>query len=150
MTALTYVEDIEAGARFALGEHEMVLDEVHDFSARWDPGMMRVEGEAGGLGEAGQPIASGMHSIAVQQRLAFLGVLHEWAIVAGRRLREVVFDAPVRARMTLRGELIVDEILPRSARTGIVVFTVVLRNGDETVLRVVHEAIVLRRPDAEA
>lgn len=147
MTALRYLEDIEVGSTFELGDYEMAADEVEDFRRRWDPGTMHADGAAGPAASSAhdQPIACGVHSIAVQQLLAYRGALDDWAIVAGRRLREVAFRAPVRAGMVLSGELVVDEIAARSASTGVVVFTVFLRHGDQVVLRVTHETIMLWR-----
>ena len=145
MTALLrYLEDIEVGSAFALGHYEMVAEEVEDFRRRWDPGTMHTDGGASPA-DSDQPVACGVHSIAVQQLLAYRGALDDWAIVAGRRLREVAFRAPVRAGMVLSGELVVDEIMARSASTGVVVFTVFLRHGDQVVLRVTHETIMLWR-----
>lgn len=148
MSPLIYFEDVEVGASYALGCYEMTADEVREFRRQWDPGVMRSSDVSAVSGEMAPMIASGMHSVAVQQRLAMSGPLADWAIVAGRRLREVDFRAVVRAGMTLAGDLVVDELSPRSARTGTVVFTVGLRHDDEVVLRVTHEAIMQRRPVA--
>lgn len=146
MDPLSYAEDIVIGVPLPLGEYVMATDEVEEFRDRWDLGLTRASARRRGSDGAEPPIASGIHSLAVLQRLASLAVLQGWAVVAGRRLREVVFDAPVRAGMVLSGELIVDGIASRSSRSALIVFTGTLRHEGESVLRATHEAVILRRP----
>ena len=65
-------------------------------------------------------IASGVHTLAVFQCLAVAGVLAHWHIVAGRKLREVQFLAPVHADTHLHGALTVTAVSKGHHRWGLV------------------------------
>lgn len=67
MPELKYANDIEVDAVYSLGAHEMLRAEGEAFTAQGDPGAMRAEDGSARRPEGDQPIASGMHSIAVHE-----------------------------------------------------------------------------------
>ena len=94
-------------------------------------------------------IASGVHTLAVFQCLAVAGVLAHWHIVAGRKLREVQFLAPVHADTHLHGALTVTAVSKGHHRWGLVTIGGTLKAGDtRSVLSLEMDAYVRRRPTA--
>ncbi|MCS7478036.1 MaoC/PaaZ C-terminal domain-containing protein [Umezawaea endophytica] len=146
MTQPVYSEDIEVGSTTALGEHLVSLEEIKDYSERWDPQPFHTDESAAGSGYFGEPIASGLHSLAILQRLAVLGLFSGWAVLAGRRIREVGFLAPVRPGMVLTGSMTVDAVAHSSPERSLVTVTGALHHRDTRVLGAVHQLYVWRRP----
>ncbi|MDQ0772739.1 acyl dehydratase [Streptomyces aurantiacus] len=146
MTELTYAEDLNVGAVFPLGDYEVTLDEIKEFSDLWDPQPFHTDDSAAAAGYFGEPIASGIHSLAILQRLAVLGMFGGWSVLAGRRIREVSFEAPVRAGMVLTGMMVIKAVEHVSAERSLVTVAGTLRHQDAPVLNAVHELYVWRRP----
>jgi acyl dehydratase len=146
VTNPVHSEDIEVGATTALGDHRVSLEEIKDFSARWDPQPFHTDESAAESGYFGEPIASGLHSLSILQRLAVLGLFSGWAVLAGRRIREVGFLAPVRPGMVLTGSMTVDAVAHSSPERSLVTVTGLLHHQGAPVLSAVHQLYVWRRP----
>jgi acyl dehydratase len=142
-TGLVHAEDVVPGTTYDLGAHTLTLEEVVQFSRQWDPQDFHVDGSSAGY--FGGTIASGLHSMAILQRLSVLGVYRHWAVVAGRRIRDVSFLAPARPGMTLRGSLVVDSVADRDGTRSLVTTSKTLSAGSTVVLTSVHELYVFRR-----
>ena len=94
----------------------------------------------------GTIIASGVHTLAVFQRLAVTSVYSRWQIVAGRALQDVQFHAPVRADTYLHGQLTVTAITNTHPRWSRVSTSGGLRSTESTqVLTVCVDSYVRRR-----
>lgn len=137
---LTHAEELEVGMSIPLGEHEVSLAEILDFGRLWSPLPVHTDAAF-----PGGPIASGMHTLAIFQRLFTLGAISGWATIAGRRVREVAFEAPVRPGMVLTGALVVDQVDLSHPRRGMVAVTGTLHHGDTLVLTHLHDAYLRRR-----
>jgi acyl dehydratase len=123
MPALLLAEQLAPHQVIDLGEIEVERDEILAFASRWDPQPLHLDDAFADAGFFGEIIASGMHTLALFQRLAVLGAYRYWDIVAGRRLSEVQFLAPVRAGMVLHGELTITEVIPAHPRRSLVITT---------------------------
>lgn len=144
-----YAEDLLVGEALELGEHEVTLEEMLEFAGQWDPQGFHVDVAMAREGHFGEVIASGLHTLAVFQRLAVLGALRHWAVVAGRRIREIQFPAPVLAG-TLRASLVVESVTwDRADRSLVVVVGRVRRADDTEVMTAVFESYVRNRPAAD-
>ncbi|MGC5245883.1 MaoC/PaaZ C-terminal domain-containing protein [Gordonia sp. DT219] len=131
-----YAEDLHAGQRYDLGDHTVSEAELLDFASQWDPQSFHVDREAAEAGAFGGLIASGIHSLAIAQQLSVTSLLHSWSVIAGRRLREVEFRAPVRSDDTLAGTLHIDAVVLGMRDRGLVTYTTELVNqADAMVLR---------------
>lgn len=142
---VVYAEDVRAGDVFELGSYTVTEAELVSFASQWDPQTFHTDRQVAANGYFGGLIASGVHTLAVYQRLTVLGVLSRWSVIAGRTMRQVEFLRPVRAGDTLTGTLTVDAVELDDRGRGLVTSTGQLVNGAGTpVLRVVVEAYLRR------
>jgi acyl dehydratase len=141
-----YAEDLVAGSVVELGEYPVTEDEMISFARQWDPQSFHTDPEAAAAGYFGGVIASGLYTIGVLQRLAVLAAYHDWAIIAGRRIREVRIPAPVRAGAVLAGRLVIEELTPASPSRSLLVTRGELRDGPTLVLQATFELYLRRRP----
>lgn len=105
-------EQIPVGQEHTLGAHTVTQQEILDFGHAWDPQYFHIDEDAAATSDYGGLIASGIHTLAVYQRLSVRAVLTGIDIVAGRQLRSVRFLRPVRPGDTLTGTMTVDRIDP--------------------------------------
>lgn len=144
-----WAEDVEVGTVVDLGAWTVSRKEILDFAEMWDPQLFHVDDAVAEAGHFGELIASGIHTLAVYQRLSVLGAYSGWAVLAGRRLRSVEFLAPVTAGTTLYGELTVTAVdLSRPGR-ALASTRGRLHDGKHDVLTVELEAYLRRRPAGE-
>ncbi|MCT7293963.1 MaoC/PaaZ C-terminal domain-containing protein (plasmid) [Rhodococcus pyridinivorans] len=108
---LVYGQNIEAGRWYRLGTHPITEQELIEFATAWDPQGFHIDKAVAEDGTYGGLIASGLHTLAVYQRLAVSSVFADWSVIAGRTLREVRFLRPVRPGDTLSGTLTVKEVV---------------------------------------
>lgn len=144
--AMVFADDLRPGQAFALGSHFVTAEEIKAFAAAWDPLPFHVDEEAAAVSSFGGLVASGAHTVCIYQRLAATAVLHDWAVIAGRSLREVRMLAPVRPDMLLQGEMTVYSIEHRSPSRATVVMHGRLVESDSAVMTLIVEALIRRRP----
>lgn len=143
-----WAEDVEVGTVVDLGSYTVTRAEILEFAGHWDPQVFHLDEQVAAAGHFGELIASGIHTLAVYQRLSVLGAYTGWAVLAGRRLRSVEFLAPVTPGTTLYGELTVTSVdLSRPGR-ALAVTRGRLHDGARDVLTVELEAYLRRRPPA--
>lgn len=105
-----YAEDLAVGDIVDLGSYKMTDEDLHAFAMQWDPQRFHIDEEFAQQGHFGGIIASGIHSLAIFQRLAVLGAYRHWWVVAGRTMENIQFHAPVRPGMELHGQLEITDI----------------------------------------
>ena len=143
-----FADDLAVGARYPLGTFTTDREEIVAFAKQWDPQSFHVDAAAAEAGFFGDVIASGIHSLAIAQRLSVLAVLDDWAVIAGRRLRDVEFLAPVRPDDILDGTLVIEAVDFDHRHRALVSYRVELTNQSAVrVLRLVIEAYVRARPE---
>jgi len=98
------------GARIALGDHHVTREEIVAFAARWDPQPFHLSEELAAATPLGELVASGVHVLAVFQRLACIGFFREAPIVAGRGFDALRLHRPVRPGTTLTGSLVIERL----------------------------------------
>ncbi|GAA4479550.1 MaoC family dehydratase [Rhodococcus olei] len=151
MSDVKYAEDLTVGELIELGSHTVTESELVEFAGRWDPQDFHVDRAAAEQGWFGGLIASGVHSMAVLQRLSVLGVYRHLSVIGGRGLRDVRFRRPVRPGDTLTGTMRIDEVVLDDRGRGLVTSTGQLLGSDGAVVfSVVTEAYVRRRPTPDA
>ncbi|PEH80241.1 dehydratase [Nocardia sp. FDAARGOS_372] len=142
-----YGEDIEVGRQYRLGTYTISERALVDFAALWDPQGFHVDKDVAEAGAYEGLIASGLHTLAVYQRLAVLDVFSGWSVIAGRRLREVRFLRPVRPGDTLTGTVVVQDVTFDDRDRALVTTAAELTDGQaRPVLSVDVEAYVRARP----
>lgn len=105
-----YAEDLRPGQHFDLGTYQVSEAEILDFAGTWDPQYFHVDAEASAAGPFGGLIASGIHTLAIFQRLTVDACFSKWHIIAGKRIRTLEFLRPVRPGDELRGEFVLEEL----------------------------------------
>lgn len=147
MTDLVYGDELALGDLLELGSHTVREDELVDFARQWDPLAAHTDAEAAAGGPFGGLIASGIHTVAILQRLAVAAHYSRWAIVAGREIRRVRLLRPVRAGDTLTGRLVpVSRSEPDRGRVNVVLEASLTRHDGKDVVDLEIEIVMLARP----
>jgi len=133
MTQL-FAEDLEVGSTIQLGTYQVTREEIIAFATDWDPQGFHVDEEIADAGAFGGLIASGIHSMAIFQRLAVDGAFASWALIAGRSIEDVQMTAPVRPGAELTGRIHIDAVEHRGTGRALVTKSCVLLHGDVPVL----------------
>ena len=142
---IRYAEDLAIGRSFELGEYDVRREEIIAFAAQWDPQAFHVDTAVASAGRFGDVIASGAHTLSIFQRLAALAEFRRWAVIAGRQIRSLVFEAPVRPGMTLRGRMVVLSVAPDKPGRSLVRLRGELVAGDDVVISLESELLVSNR-----
>lgn len=145
----TYADDLNPGDAWDIGSHVVTDDELVEFGTTWDPQYFHVDAaRAAENSQYGGLIASGIHTLAIYQRLSIANRISQWHVIAGASIRDLKFRRPVRPDDLLTGRMSVTgvEMEPEKDR-GLVTYAGVLSNqfGKE-VLTVTMSAYVEARP----
>ncbi|ALG85994.1 MaoC/PaaZ C-terminal domain-containing protein [Gordonia phthalatica] len=103
--ALVYGRDLEVGQVFGLSEYTLTREDLLDFANKWDPQGFHIDEKIAESGAYGGLIASGIQTLAIMQRLSVIDVYDNWAVIAGKTLRDTSFLRPVRPGDVLTGTL---------------------------------------------
>lgn len=146
MSTPLYAEDLPIGTVIALGSYTPTHEEIIEFATQWDPQGFHIDEQVAAAGFFGEVIASGIHTTAIFQRLAVLGAYRHWAVVAGRRIRDIELPAPVTAGLELHGTLEVLEVQHRRPDRSLVVAVGRLASATGLVMEKTVEMYLARRP----
>jgi acyl dehydratase len=139
-------DDLAIGDAYDLGSHAISESEIIGFATQWDPAAIHCDPIVADTGYFNGIIASGIHTLAVFQRLAATTIYPSWAIIAGRRITDVEMLRPVRPGMVLRGRATVIENQPDTPSRSLIAVHGQLRNGEQTVLTLRAEMYMHRKP----
>ncbi len=145
MSELLYAEDLVIGSEWDLGSCVVTESEIIEFARQWDPQGFHVDPDIAAAGYFGGIIASGIHTMAIFQRLAVPAVFDRWATIAGRGMRDVRLLRPVRPGTTLTGTMIVDVVDLHHPDRARVEMTGRLVEDGGTVLEMTMEISARRR-----
>lgn len=149
MPRLRVAEDLVVGSTIDLGSYVVTLDEMVQFSQKWDPQPFHVDPEVASAGFFSEIIASGVHTLAVFQRLAVLGAYLSWDVVAGRSIRDVQLTTPVRPGAVLIGDLTIDEVVFSHPDRALLKTTGRLRTVNALIMTVSVDSYIRRsRPQS--
>ncbi|MGV9868553.1 MaoC/PaaZ C-terminal domain-containing protein [Rhodococcus koreensis] len=147
---VVYADDLRVGERFDLGSYTVTEEEVLEFAGQWDPQSFHIDRESADEGYFGGLIASGVHTIAVCQRLSATTLYAHWSVIAGSRMRDVNFLRPVRPADVLTGNLLIEDVkLDGRGRALVTVATEILNGSGKQVLTSVTEMYVRCRPETD-
>ncbi|MEE3849699.1 MaoC/PaaZ C-terminal domain-containing protein [Gordonia sp. LSe1-13] len=145
-TRRAFADDLQAGDRYQFGSFTITEAGLIDFATVWDPQGFHVDAATADVGAFGGLIASGIHTLAVFQRLAVRAVFDGWQVIAGRRLVDVAFLRPVRPGDTLTGSMTIDTVTFDKPGRALVTCAGSLVNGDDReVLSTTMEVFVRAR-----
>lgn len=137
-------DSIVAGTWYELGSYHVTENEIIEFAAQWDPQDFHVDRAAAAAGHFGEVIASGVHTLAIFQRLAVDSVYREWAVIGGRRIKQIDFLSPVRPGTTLNGTLRIEGIAAESEIRSLVTAVGTLSAAGDVVFSVAVELYLSR------
>ncbi|MGU3290950.1 MaoC/PaaZ C-terminal domain-containing protein [Williamsia sp. M5A3_1d] len=150
MSALIHADELEVGSVWPLGSHTPTEDEIIDFARQWDPQRFHTDRAFAADHFFGGIIASGIHTMAIFQRLAVPAVFDRWATIAGRGMNDVRLLRPVRPGMELTGSITVDAVeLHRPDRARVSLMGL-LDSPDGAVLTMALEIAARRRSATES
>lgn len=110
-----------------------------------------MDARAAADGYFGELIASGVHTLAVYQRLAVESHFARWRIIAGRRIHDLRFLVPVRAGDRLTGRPVVDSVdKDTRGRASLQIRGELTNQHGEAVLTLTMESLILMRPDTRS
>jgi len=138
-------EDLPVGTPIDLGEYTVSREEIISFATHWDPQPFHVDEAFARTTIFGDVIGSGLHTMAIFQRLAVQGAYRRWAIVAGRAIRNVSLTGPLRPDRTVHATVTIDSVTARSDERSLVSKTGRVYDGAELLLTLEVDAYVLRR-----
>ncbi len=145
-----YADDLAVGDVFELGSHTVTGEELTSFAEAWDPQFFHVDEEAAERGLFGGLIASGIHTMAVFQRLSVAGFWSRTATIAARGIRDARFLSPMRPGTTLAGRIVIDEVRHRDADRSLVSVSGTLYDESGSgVLALTLDAYVARRSNGQ-
>lgn len=149
MTAIRYADDLESGQQIQLGSYTLTEFEIVAYAQQWDPVFIHADPTAAEKTPMGGVIASGLHTLAIYQRLAVPAFWSHFTGGVGRSF-EVHFRRPVRPGTTLTGQLTVQTVTPRVERGDAkVAITAELVDGHgETVLELTNHSVLPLRSAA--
>ena len=144
---MLYAEDLYAGQEFPLATYSITQNDILKFAREFDPipihtdPIKAVDSPFGGI------IASGLHTMAIYQRLIVDAMWSSVAGIAGRSFH-IKMKYPVRPGTILTGCARIEEITHRPDRhDAVVIVATDLTNSDgQTVLSVILDTLVAARP----
>jgi acyl dehydratase len=137
-----HTDDFTQGQHFDLGSYHLSSAEIVDFGQRWDPLDFHIEPHLAVSTRVGRLIASGIHTLAIAQRLAAGRLFRDLDLVAGRGIREARFHRPVYGETTLQGSLDVLEVKRRDQETVLLLARLELRARGELVMSYIGEIVL--------
>lgn len=143
-----HADDLRVGETIDLGTYTTSAEEIIEFARQWDPQDFHTDPVAAAEGFFGEVIGSGIHTLAIFQRLAVLGAYRHWAVIAGRRIRSIELTSPLRPGMTVTGDVTIEEIhLTRDDRALVVLRGRLTHDGTVLIEAVLESYVGRRGPD---
>ncbi|QSE90788.1 MaoC family dehydratase N-terminal domain-containing protein [Rhodococcus pseudokoreensis] len=141
-----YAEDLEVGTRIHLGTYEVSEEEVLEFGRRWDDLPIHTCPSKAASSQFGGLIASGVHTMAMNQSLMSRKFISHLAIVAGKGIREMRLDHPVRPGDTLSCDVTIVSIDLRDGRADLTTRASMVNQDGQQVLDLTGVTVIRRRP----
>ena len=93
MTDIYYADDLEPGQQIPLGSYTITEEEIVTYARQWDPVFIHTDPTAAATTPLGGVIASGLHTLAIYQRLAVPAFWSRFTGGVGRSF-EIQFRRP--------------------------------------------------------
>lgn len=142
-----YAEDLRVGQVMNLDTYTVSEEEILDFATQWDPQWFHTDKEAAESGVFGGLIGSGVHTLAICQKLVVASTFDRWNVIAGKSMRDIQFLRPLRPGDTVTGTLSIDNVVLDHRSRGLVTTTARLEDSNgKHMFQVVTEAYLHCRP----
>lgn len=132
--AAIFFDDVVLGDTLSAGPYRVEAEEIVAFASRYDPRPYHLEEEAGRQSIFGGLVASGIHTIAIWNRLRFEAEMG-LAQLAGLGVDKIRYHTPVRPGDTLRLEATCSEARPSASKPdrGVLTYAHAVLNQDGEV-----------------
>lgn len=143
MNDILYADGLRAGDRVDLGRHTITEAEILSFGTRWDPVFIHTDPDAAAASELGGVVASGLHTLAIYQRLAVRAFWSRFTGGIGSGF-EIRFRRPVFPETTLTGHLTVRSVepIPERGDAKVVITAELVDDADRTVLELTNRSVL--------
>jgi acyl dehydratase len=145
---MPFVEDIELGRTYPLGQYRVSRDEIVEFARRWDPQEFHLESSGDGSPFNGL-IASGWHTASVFMQLYVAEFLNDGTGAGSPGVDELRWPVPVYAGNTLTATVTPERVMPSIGHRDRAIATLrctVVNEQGKTALSMKLHNIFLRRP----
>ncbi|GAA0460569.1 MaoC family dehydratase (plasmid) [Halococcus dombrowskii] len=145
-----YFEDIELGETLKMGTYTVSKEEILDFAEQYDPQPFHVDPEAAAQSPFGELIASGLHTMAITQRLSVDGLYNDAHGLGSPGLGETEFREPVHPddELTVTLEPVRKRPLESRPNAGLVEFESHTRNQDDEIVLSMVAKVLFQRQDS--
>lgn len=150
--ATLYFEDISPDDVFHCGGRTVTEAEIIEFADKYDPQPFHVDREAAKDSLFGELVASGLHTLALCNRLVADSFYSDTAVVGGKGMDDFRCPAPVRPGDTISVCVRILETIPvdhDQDRGKVMIEQVVTNQDGEDVMSVTSLVYVRRDPDRE-
>jgi acyl dehydratase len=141
---LLRAEDLPVGALLHLGGFRVTREAVTSFAAQWDPLPIHLDRDVAATTAFGDVIGSGVHTLAIFQRLAVAGAYRHWAVLAGAAVT-MQFLRPLRPDTDVDATLRIDVVELDSPTRALVRSTGAVLQQDVVLLELAIRTWVWRR-----
>ena len=146
---IRYFEELETGSTIEAAGYRVSAEEIVAFAERYDPRPFHLDERAGKRSVFGGLVASGIHTIAIWNRLR-LDAEAGLAMLAGLGLDELRYLRPVRPgdRLSLRAECVEKRYSQNDPDRGIMRFRhqLVNQSGEEVMTCILTLLVAARGP----
>jgi acyl dehydratase len=138
-------EELPVGRLLELGQYSVTRAEIIEFARQWDPIPLHLDQEFARSTIFGDVIGSGLHTMAIFQRLAAVTLYTRWAVIAGRAVKNVRLTNPLRPDTTVRATARVESVTADNPVRAIARITGTVLEGDVALMTIEVESYVQRR-----
>lgn len=138
-------EELPVGRTFELGDYLVTRAEIIEFARMWDPIPLHLDREFARATIFGDVIGSGLHTMAIFQRLAAVTLYAKWAVIAGRAVKNVRLSNPLRPDTTVRATAHIDRVTDDNEFRSIACITGMVLDADVPLMTIEVESYVHRR-----
>jgi acyl dehydratase len=146
--ALRHYEELPVGEPRELGSRSVSESEIVEFARKWDPQPFHVDRAAARESMFGELVASGLHTMAITNRIVADGFYLDVAVLGGPGIENIRFTEPVRPgdTLTVTLEVVSKRVTESDASRGLVRMAQRTTNQDGTqVLSMEVLSLVARR-----
>lgn len=143
-----YYEDLNVGYTDAFGGRTVPRSEIIEFASQYDPQPFHVNAEAASESVFDSLVASGVHTVALCNRMTVDNFFRDTAVAGGPGIKDVSMPRPVEPGDTLSVNIEITDKKPLESRPGeglVKLHQAGLNHRDETVLEMTSLPFISKR-----
>lgn len=138
-----FADDLHPGQQILLGHYTVTESEIIEYARQWDPVFIHTDPATAHDTPLGGVVASGLHTMAIYQRLAVHAFWSQFTGGIGRGF-QLHFRRPVWPGTTLTGDLTVHTVTPRPERgdAAVTIAAQLVDDDREIVLQLTNDSVL--------